>query len=184
MTARQDITRLLGRWQEGDKAALEDLSPFIYEELRKLAASHMRRERPGHTLQATALVHEAYIRLVGVDADFASRSHFYALASRLMRRVLVDYARSAKRAKRGGGALKVTLSESRVEAGGREHGILELDDALNKLAEIDARMARGVELQYFGGLTSTEAAEVLGVSRTTLHNDMTFAKAWLQEALK
>ena len=95
MASGQDITRLLGRWQEGDKAALEDLSPFIYEELRKLAASHMRRERAGHTLQATALVHEAYIRLVGVDADFASRSHFYALASRLMRRVLVDYARSA-----------------------------------------------------------------------------------------
>jgi RNA polymerase sigma factor (TIGR02999 family) len=184
MAPGQDITLLLGRWQDGDKAALEDLSPYIYEELRKLAANHMRRERAGHTLQATALVHEAYIRLLGVDTDFSSRSHFYALASRLMRRVLVDHARAARRDKRGGGAAKQTLNESRVEAGGREHDILELDDALNKLAEIDARMARGVELQYFGGLTSTEAAEVLGVSRTTLHKDMTFAKAWLQEALK
>lgn len=184
MAPDQDITRLLGRWQQGDAAALEDLSPYVYEELRKLAASHMRRERAGHTLQATALVHEAFIRLLGVETDFASRKHFYALASRLMRRVLVDHARSTQREKRGGGVARVTLSESRIEADGREHDILELDEALNKLAEIDARMARGVELQYFGGLTSTEAAEVLGISRTTLHNDMTFAKAWLQEALK
>lgn len=185
MTDPPDITRLLVRWQDGDEAALERLSPFIYEELRKLAASHMRRERPGHTLQATALVHEAYLRLVGVKADITSRKHFYALSSRLMRRVLVDHARAAQRAKRGGGALRLTLHESLLDAGEteREAGILELDEALNKLGAIDARMARGVELLFFGGLTWDEAAEVLGVSRGTLHSDMTFAKAWLRDAL-
>lgn len=184
MAERLEITRLLGRWQEGDASAFKDLSPIVYDELRRLAASHMRGERSGHTLQATALVHEAYIRLVGVEADFASRKHFFAMTSRLMRRVLVDHARSVQSAKRGGGAMKITLDESRMQAGGSDPCILELDEALNKLAAIDKRMARGVELLYFGGLTSEEAAEVLGVSRTTLHNDMTFAKAWLKDALK
>ena len=184
MAERADITGLLGRWQAGDETALQNLSPFIYEELRKLAASHMRREHAGHTLQATALVNEAYLRLVGVESDFANRKHFFALTSRLMRRVLVDHARSHRRAKRGGGAVKVTWQDSVMDDGGAEMGILELDEALNKLAAIDARMARGVELLYFGGLTATEAAEVLGVSRTTLHHDMQFARAWLHDALK
>lgn len=183
MEEKTEITRLLQAWQAGDGEALEALSPYIYEELRRLAASHMRREAAGHTLQATALVHEAWVRLVGVEADFASRSHFYALASRLMRRILVDHARSAKRVKRGGSARNLTLDESAMVSAESDPAILELDEALNKLAAFDARMAESIELMFFGGLSYEETASVLGVSRTTVYEDVKLARAWLRDAM-
>lgn len=176
------ITRLLGAWQSGDKEALDELTPYVYAELQKLAVSHMRRERGSHTLQSTALVHEAFIKLVDADVDFASRAHFYGVASRIMRRVLVDHARSAGRQKRGGDVQRVTLHEAAV-GGDLSSDVVELDEALNKLAEFDARMAGAVELVFFGGLKHDEAAEVLGVSRTTLFEDMKLAKAWLKREM-
>ena len=177
------ITRLLGEWQAGDEDALEQLTPFVYAELQKLAASHMRKERGGHTLQPTALVNEAFLKLLGADVDFANRAHFYGIASRVMRRVLVEHARYNSRQKRGGGAEKVTLHESLVGGEDREADIVELDTALNKLADFDARMARAIELLYFGGLSHEETAEVIGVSRTTLFEDLKLAKAWLNKEL-
>ena len=139
MPAGPQNPRLLGRWRDGDDVAPELLSPYIYDELRKLAASHMRREKPGHTLQATALVNEAFLCLAGVNADFASRKHFQALCSRLMRRIFVDHARSAQRAKRGDRGLEVTPNESVLDRGGVEAGIPELVDALTKRATFDER---------------------------------------------
>ena len=177
-TRNEDITRLLGAWQAGDAGALEELTPYVYAELQRLAASHMRRERDAHTLQSTALVHEAFIKLVGAEVDFASRAHFYGIASRIMRRLLVEHARGVGRQKRGGGVKRITLDEVLVE-GKDETDIIELDEALNKLAEFDARMAEAIELIYFGGLKHDEAADVLGVSRTTLFEDVKLAKAWL-----
>ena len=178
-----DITRMLGAWQAGDQDALDELTPYVYAELQKLAISHMRRERGGHTLQSTALVHEAFLKLIGSDVDFASRAHFYGIASRIMRRVLVDHARDAGRQKRGGGAQRVTLNEAVVSGEGLPSDVIELDEALNKLASFDARMASAVELIYFGGLKHDEAAEVLGVSRTTLFEDVKLAKAWLKREM-
>lgn len=177
------ITALLRNWQAGDERALERITPYLHEELRRLAASHMRRESGGHTLQSTALVNEAYLRLVDVELDFASRAHFLAIASRVMRRVLVDHARRKRRAKRGGPAPNLTFDEALYLADADDPGILDLDDALNRLATFDARMARGIELIYFGGLTTAEAAEALGISRVTLHDDLNLAKAWLQREL-
>lgn len=175
-----DITRLLGAWQAGDEGALDELTPYVYAELQRLAASHMRREQRGHTLQATALVHEAFLKLAGADVDFASRGHFYGVASRIMRRLLVEHARAANRQKRGGGLQRVTLDESAVAgADGIVADVIELDEALNKLAVFDARMASAIELVYFGGLKHEEAADVLGVSRTTLFEDLKLARAWL-----
>lgn len=175
-----DITRLLGAWQAGDEGALDELTPYVYAELQRLAASHMRREQRGHTLQATALVHEAFLKLAGADVDFASRAHFYGVASRIMRRLLVEHARAANRQKRGGGLQRVTLDESAVAGGdGIVADVIELDEALNKLAVFDARMASAIELVYFGGLKHEEAADVLGVSRTTLFEDLKLARAWL-----
>ncbi|MEX1265759.1 MAG: sigma-70 family RNA polymerase sigma factor [Woeseia sp.] len=181
--ASSGITALLHDWQAGDESALERITPYLHEELRRLAASHMRRESGGHTLQSTALVNEAYLRLVDVELDFASRAHFLAIASRVMRRVLVDHARRKQRAKRGGPARDLTLDESIYMADAADPSVLDLDDALNKLAAFDARMAGGIELIYFGGLTTAEAAEALGISRVTLHDDLKLAKAWLQREL-
>jgi len=179
-----EITVLLGAWQAGDEEALQELTPFVYAELQKLAASHMRKEYGARTLQPTALVHEAFIRLLGSDVDFASRSHFYGIASKIMRRVLVDHARSGKRQKRGGGYDRVTLQEGSVAADGNDADILELDMALDKLASFDARMANAIELLYFGGLTYEEVAEMLDVSRSTLFEDVKFAKAWLHNEMR
>ena len=180
---REEITRLLGAWQSGDEDALAELTPYIYAELQRLATSHMRRESGGHTLQPTALVHEAFLKLIGADVDFASRAHFYRLASRVMRRLLVDHARAAGRQKRGGGNERITLDESAVAGKEVTADVVELDEALDNLAEFDARMARTIELIYFGGLSQNEAAEVLGVSRSTLNNDLAMAKAWLARAM-
>lgn len=184
MVKEIEITSLLRDWQSGDGQALERLTPYLHEELRRLAASHMRREAGGHTLQSTALVNEAYLRLVDVELDFASRSHFLAVASKVMRRILVDHARHKRRAKRGGGVRALTLDEAIYVADAEDPRILHLDDALNRLAEFDARMARGIEMIYFGGLTTRETAEALGISRVTLNEDLKLAKAWLERELE
>lgn len=178
------ITALLKDWQSGDAEALERVTPYLHEELRRLATNHMRRESAGHTLQSTALVNEAYMRLVDVDLDFSSRAHFLGVASRVMRRVLVDHARHKQRAKRGGKAKALTFDEAAyIEVAG-DPRILDLDEAMNNLEQFDARMAKAVEMIYFGGLTTTEAAEALGISRVTLHEDLKLAKAWLQRELQ
>lgn len=179
MAEKDEITALLVRWRGGDEAAFERLMPLVYDELRRLAERHMRAERPDHTLQATALVHEAYVRLIGIEADWQDRAHFLSLAARLMRRVLVDHAKAAHRQKRGGGAKKLSLDDVALVSPQPSSDLLDLDDALNRLAEIDERKARAVELHYFAGLTYDETAEVLGVSPATVDRDLRMARAWL-----
>ncbi len=178
-----DVTRLLHAWRGGDSQALERLTPMVYQELRRLARHHMRGEREGHLLQTTALVHEAYIRMVDLELSFRDRVHFYAVSARMMRRVLVDLARERQAAKRGGAAVVVPLEEEVV--GGKAPGsdILALDQALEKLAVFDARKARVVELRIFGGLTIDETVEVLEVSHATVERDLKMAKAWLARQL-
>jgi RNA polymerase sigma factor (TIGR02999 family) len=179
MDETHDITHLLQAARAGDAVARERLLPQVYDELRRLAASYMRRERAGHTLQATALVHEAYLRLAAAEAEASDRVHFFALAAQMMRRILVDHARSRARDKRGGGLAQVTLDESVLLSAESEAAVLELDDALQKLAAFDERAAHAVELMFFGGLSYEEAGEVLGVSKTTVFEDLKLAKAWL-----
>lgn len=182
--SNQEITGLLQAWQSGDKSALEKTIPFLHAELRRLAKQHMYRENAGHTLQPTALVNEAYMRLVDVELDFENRAHFLALASKVMRRILVDHARSGQRLKRGSGKKPVSLDESIYLTETQDVNLLDLDTALNKLAEFDARLSSSIELVYFGGLTTSEAAEVLGISRVTLSKDMQLARAWLYNELE
>ena len=177
------ITQLLARWQEGDKDALEDAIPYLHAELRGLAAYFMNRERSGHTLQSTALVNEAYMRLVDVDLKIENRGHFLALAAKIMRRILVDHARGNSRQKRGAGVKPISLDESAVLSESGDPRLIDLDEALNKLESFDARLAKTVELVYFGGLTTQEAADALGVSRVTLNKDMNLAKAWLHNEI-
>ncbi len=177
---KQELTTLINAWQGGDEAALEQFMPVLYDELRRLARGYMRGEAASHTLQATALVNEAFIRLADVDIDYADRTHFLAMAARTMRRVLVDHARHAKRAKRGGGARKVTLEEDAVLSHPKSPAVLDLDRALDALAEMDGDLAACVELVFFGGLTYDEAATALGKSRTAVYDDMQLAKAWLR----
>lgn len=184
MSREAPITRLLQEWQAGDDAALERITPYLHDELKRLAASHMRRESAGHTLQSTALINEAYLRLVDVELDFASRAHFLAVASKVMRRVLVDHARRRQRAKRGGRERALTFDEAAYLADADGPDILHLDDALNKLEQFDARMARGIEMIYFGGLTTAETAKALRISRVTLNEDLKLARAWLQRELQ
>jgi RNA polymerase sigma factor (TIGR02999 family) len=185
MNESLDVTGLLVAWRDGDEAALERLSPLLYTELRRLAGAYMAREAPGHTLQATALVNEAFVRLVDADVDYRDRRHFFALAARMMRRILVDHARTRERDKRGGGVVALSFDEEQHVPAGTSDGtsILELDEALSRLGEIDARMVEAVELIFFGGLTYEEAAEVLGISRSTLFEDVRFARAWLKRAM-
>jgi RNA polymerase sigma factor (TIGR02999 family) len=174
------VTDLLKAWSRGDPGAGDALLPLVYRELRRQAARFLRAERPGHTLVATALVHEVYLRMVGQDADFQNRCQFFALAARMMRRVLVDHARARAAAKRPRPGLQVTLDEEKVpaiEPGGFE--LLSLDAALTELAGFDADQARLVELRYFGGLTAVETAEALGVSLSTFKREWNLAKAWL-----
>lgn len=181
--SKHEITRLLERWQGGDEAALNDVLPFLHDELRRMAAHFMRNERAGHTLQSTALVNEAYLRLVDVNLDLESKAHFLALAARTMRRVLVDHARSRNRQKRSSGQRLLTLDESILLTDEGDPRIADLDEALNKLEAFDARLARTVELVYFGGFTTQEAADLLGISRVTLNKDMNLARAWLTQAM-
>lgn len=178
-----DITGLISAWQGGDKQALEQLSPYVYDELRRLAGRAMGGENAGHTLQATALVHEAYMRLAGAELDLDDRRHFFALAARMMRRILVDHARAKRRVKRGSGQRHSTLDTSIVVDDHDEITVIELDDALSSLAENDAKLASAVELIYFGGMSVADAAKQLGVSSSTLYEDLKFAKAWVRNAM-
>jgi RNA polymerase sigma factor (TIGR02999 family) len=175
-----DVTRLLARWNDGDEAALQQLVPLVHEELRRLARRHMAGERPGHTLQPTALVNEAYLRLVNLThMRWQNRAHFLAMAARLMRRILVDFARSRGYQKRGGGAKQVSFNQALDVAEDLPTDVVALNDALEALADVDDRKSRVVELRFFGGLSVEETAEVLSVSRETVKRDWTFAKMWL-----
>ncbi len=180
-----DVTALLGELKGSNPQASSALIPLVYKDLRRLAEACMRRERAGHTLQATALVHEAYLKLLDQHSiDWQSRAHFFAIAAQVMRRVLIDYARGHVRDKRGGGIEPVPLDEVLVFSPERSAEFLELDRALERLAEHDSRLAKIVELRFFGGLTVEEAAEVLGVSTITVKRDWALAKAWLHGELK
>ena len=179
------ITRLLVDWRGGDQAALEQLMPLVHDELRRLARRHMAHERVGHTLQATALVNEAFVRLIDVrQVKWQDRAHFFAMSSRLMRRILVDFARSKGYQKRGGGAQKVSLDDALVVATEPGQDLVALDDALNALAAFDARKSQVVEMRFFGGLSVEETAEALNVSVDTVMRDWKLAKAWLLRELK
>jgi RNA polymerase sigma factor (TIGR02999 family) len=175
-----DVTRLLARWTDGDEAALEELVPIVHEELRRLARRQMAGERPDHTLQPTALVNEAYLRLVNLkQMHWQNRAHFFAMGARLMRRILVDFARSRGYQKRGGDARRVSFSQALEVANGEETDVLAVNDALEALADVDERKSRVVELRFFGGLSVEETAEVLSVSRETVKRDWQVAKLWL-----
>jgi len=176
------VTAMLKAWRRGDAQALERLLPVVHAELHRLAEGCMRGERPDHTLQATALVNEAYLRLVGADVAWQDRAHFFAVAATTMRRILVDYARARGRKKRAGG--RVSLEESVIVAPDRSADMVAIDDALTALAANDARAAKAVELHYFGGLTYQEIAEALQVSPATVDRDLRFAKSWLYRELQ
>ena len=175
-----DVTQLLQQWRAGNKQAVDQLLPLVYSELRRLASIHLRNERPGHTLQSTALVHEAYLRLIGQrDVDWQSRAHFFGLASQMIRRILVDHARNRNAAKRGAGVTRLALDEE-IGTGGKKDVDLEaLDDALNGLQSIDPQQARIVELRFFGGLTVEQTSEVMGISPATIYREWATARAWL-----
>lgn len=179
-----EVTRLLHELQGGSESAADALVPLVYDELHQMAVQHMRRERDDHTLQPTALVHDAYMRLVDQrGAGWQNRAHFFGIASRAMRRILVDHARKRRAAKRDGGQ-RVTLDASAMQAAEPSVDVLALDEALSKLAALDARQARVVELRFFGGLSVEETAEVLGISRATANRDWTFARAFLQREIE
>ncbi|HTL79043.1 MAG TPA: sigma-70 family RNA polymerase sigma factor [Candidatus Babeliales bacterium] len=183
--SQQRVTDLLARWSKGDDAALAELTPLIYDELRRLAHRQMGAERPGHTLQTTALVNEAYLRLADqTDPRWQNRAHFFAVAARAMRRILVSYARSQRAEKRGGGALKVELNEIALVSSEESKEIIDLHEALERLATFDSRKAQVVELKYFGGLNYEEMAEALKISPITVRRDWRFAKAWLYAELQ
>jgi len=179
----EDFTRLLKDWKNGDKCSAARLGELVYSELHRLASISMRGERSDHTLQPTALVNEAFIRLQVAKVEFADRCHFYALAGRMMRRVLVDHARSTQREKRGGAVVHVSLQATDVEPEVDDTQLLELDNALTSLARRDARKAEILELQYFAGLTAKEIAEVVGLSSRSVERDARFARAWLGREL-
>jgi len=182
--AAHDITGLLTAWSAGDQQAFDRLVPIVYDELRRIARSYMERESGGHPLQATALVHEAYIRLIDANrVQWRNRAHFYAVSANLMRRILVDYARSHKYAKRGGHAPHVSLDGDALLSPERAPDLVALDEALDALAALDARKSRVVELRFFGGLSVDEASEVLHVSPRTVLSDWSFAKSWLLREL-
>jgi RNA polymerase sigma factor (TIGR02999 family) len=185
---RQAVTRLLSAWRAGDTAALQRLTPLVYEELRLLAHRYMKRERNGHTLQATAVVHEAFVRMVDMEIPWQDRAHFYAVAANLMRRILVDHAKSRQRIKRGGGAHIRALETADMAVQGPmttgELDVLEIDEALQQLSKVDERLAKAVELHYFGGLTCPEIGTALGVSEATVHRDLRLAKAWILKQLQ
>jgi RNA polymerase sigma factor (TIGR02999 family) len=175
-----EVTQLLVDWGNGDKAALDRLTPLVHEELHRLAHRHMRLERPNHTLQTTALVNEAYVRLVDQrNLHWKNRAHFFSIASRLMRRILVDLARAHYGARRGGGVPRVSLDEAAILSQERAGELVALDEALTRLAKMDERKSKVVELRFFGGMSVEETAEALGVSPITIKRDWSTAKAWL-----
>jgi len=183
--SQNQVTQLLLDWGNGDKAALDKLVPVVYQELRRLAAYYMRRERPGHTLQTSALVNEAYMRLVDYSQmRWQSRAHFFAVAAQAMRRILVEHARKRHFAKRGGGAVQVSFDEAAIVSQEQASDLVALDDALTSLEAMDPRKARIVELRYIGGLNIEETAEVLAISPATVQREWRAAKAWLYRAIK
>jgi RNA polymerase sigma factor (TIGR02999 family) len=183
-SASQNVTDLLINWGEGDKEALDQLVPLVYEELRRQAARYLRRERVGHTLQTTALIHEAYLRLVDqTNVRWQNRAQFFGIAAKLMRRILVDHARTKKRAKRGGSDVRVSFTEAKISEKVQELDVVALDEALDRLAEIDEQQSKIVELRFFSGLTVEETAEVLAISPATVKRDWSVAKAWLHREI-
>lgn len=183
MAEQDEITRLLRELNRGDESAVERLFPIVYDELRRLARGQLARERPGHTLNTTALVHEAYLRLVDSDQNPENRRHFFGIAARSMRQILVNYAKYRKREKRGGGQSNLPLEEARFVADEQVDDVIALDLALNKLAALNQRQSRVVEFRYFAGLSLNETAASLGVSVATVKRDWTFARAWLHREL-
>src|SRR5215813_248202 len=181
---REQITQMLVDWGNGDEAALEKLTPLVYDQLHRLARRYMTKERPGHTLQTSALVNEAFIRLIDwKNVQWQNRAHFFGVSAQIMRRILVDFARSRDYAKRGGGARRISLDEAAAIPSERATDLVALDDALNILAELDQRQSRVVELRFFGGLSLEETAEVLKVSVGTVRRDWSLARAWLHREL-
>jgi RNA polymerase sigma factor (TIGR02999 family) len=184
MTPPPPVTQLLVAWGNGDETARDELMPLVYQELHRLAHHYMKRENPGHTLQTSALVNEAYVKLVDQrDVHWQNRAHFYGIAAELMRRILVDHARSRNYLKRGGGAPHVSLDDALIISEERAAEVLALDDALTGLAKFDLRKSQIIELRFFGGLSIEETAKVLGVSPGTVMHDWTLAKAWLQREM-
>ncbi len=181
---REAVTRLLRDLSGGNKQAYDALMPLVYDQLRKVASHCLAAERPGHTLRATALVHEAYLKLVAGEVEFQDRVHFYALAARMMRRILVDHARAHGRQKRGGDAERIPLDEAVMVGSDNSPELLDLDQALEKLAQLDPRKAEIIELLFFGGLTYDESAAAVGISAATLHRELKLAKAWLYRELR
>ena len=180
----QEVTQLLVDWGNGNQAALDRLMPLVYTELRQLAHRYMRRERPGHTMQTTALIHEAYLRLVDQNqVRWQHQAHFFGIAARLMRQILIEHARSHTRAKRGGGVGTISLDEAAIVSQARATELLALDDALERLATIDPRKSQVVELRFFGGLSVEEAAIVLNIAPNTVLRDWRMAKAWLRREI-
>ncbi len=180
---RQAVTQLLRQWSGGNKEALDQLMPFVYDQLHKLASNCLRSERADHTLRATALVNEAYVRLVDADVAWQDRVHFFAVSARVLRRILVDHAKSRNRHKRGGEFQKIPLDEDMLVGPESDRSIVELDDALHRLAVQDQRKSDLIELLFFGGLTYDEAAAALQISPATVHRELTLAKAWLYREL-
>jgi len=184
MSQWSTVARLLGQWAGGDKDCLNQLIPLVHGELRRIARRYMRMESSGHTLQTTALVNEAYLRLVDQSqVDCQNRAHFFAIAARLMRHILVDHARGSRRGKRGGGAAHLPLDEGMVFAPAKSGALIALDDALTELAKFDPRKVQVVEMRYFGGMTVEETAEVLGVHPATIVRDWDMAKRWLKNEI-
>ena len=184
-SSAHQMTQLLIDWSNGDQAALDQLVPLVNAELRRLAGRYMRRERPGHTLQTSALVNEAYLRIIDQkNVNWQNRAHFFGVAAKLMRQILIDHARTHDSAKRGGGAQQVSLDETAVVSRERSAELLALDEALERLAEFDQRKARIVELRFFGGLNLDEIAEVMSISSPTVQREWRSAKAWLHQTLK
>ncbi len=182
-SSSQPVSALLARWQAGDEEALQVLLPLVYNELRRVAHRYLQKERPGHTLQSTALVHEAYLRLIKQGGGrFENRSHFFAICAQLMRQILVEYARTRRAAKRDGGKT-LSLNESIALVKGRDVDVVALDDALNDLAKFDPQQCRIVELRFFGGLSIEETSRVMGVSPATVKRDWATAKVWLHHEM-
>ncbi len=179
-----NVTQLLHAWTDGDRAVFDRLMPLVYDELRRLARRHLRRERPGHTLTTTALVHEAYLNLIDQNrVQWQNRAHFFGIAAQCMRRILLMHARKRSTAKRGGGQARLPLDDVVVISNERAEALLALDEALTRLEAVDARLAQIVEYRYFGGLTIEETAAVLGISKATVKRDFRTARAWLHREL-
>lgn len=184
MSETRAVTQLLGEWRSGDRQALDRLTPIVYEELRRLARHYMRSERSDHTLQATGLVHEAFARLAGAEVPWQDRAHFFAVAARLMRRILIDHAKARRSEKRGGGARHTSFEDRQPAPAEEPADLLDVDEALTRLSTVDARKADALVLHYFGGLTHDEIAQALDISAATVDRDLRLAKAWLKNELR